>query len=310
VNRIIFVFFGVVLLGQAAVAGKEVGNGGSVVACPGTTAGTNYELLDLYEGRTLDGLHFVEQALPARDQARAILSKLDQAQGLTGTEGSMVDALDVFLKRVHFLPPGAGLQPTGDVDTLILPKGCQILQAVNYRNTGEIYADVDIWNSLSQFQLAALLVHEITYSYLRDGRTEETTSVRARRLTARLFAGLNLDQRLPKTPPALRECRTYDAWEAGRPYANFEIFEAPSGHMAIRFIDLNGRAALGLTVIESTHSTKSDWQSGWLDISGLLNSRVDWDTYVWLDARPGRETQLRVRTPTETTNETVTCYSN
>ncbi len=292
---------------SVAQAYKEVGNGGTVVACPSANGIPSYELLDLYEGRALYNLSYNPQTTPAKDQAHVWLQKLDISENLAGTEASLAESLGTFIQQLHFLPSGTGLQPTNDIDTVVNAKGCQITQVINYRDTGEIYVDQDVWRALTEFNRAALIVHEMVYSYLRGGTDLEKSSLRARRVTAQLVAGSDFSMKIPATPAAIFTCRTFEAWEAGRPYADFQIYQAASGKLAIRFINLNGRKAVGETTIESSHSTAADWKIGWLDISGNLNSLIDSDTYIWLDARPGRQTRLRVRTPTETTNETVLC---
>ncbi|MES2803266.1 MAG: hypothetical protein V4654_12290 [Bdellovibrionota bacterium] len=172
---------------------KVIGNGGNVVACKDTGGNIiSIETLDLFEGRAVYGLNYKEDYTPALEQA------LRYSDAISKYLGSPVSAVNLSqdVKDLHanlrFLPPGVGLKPINDIGTIIVPKNCEIVQTINYRDWKKIYVDSDIWNLLSETQKASLLLHEAIYAFYREGFSgvvQEETSARTRFAVASLMSG-------------------------------------------------------------------------------------------------------------------------
>jgi len=165
---------------------KEVGNGGVVVVCKNNSGEIEkIQAFDLYEGNVLFNLIPKETGNDFENVAKEKLTIFSQLID-RDWENNLKIYLDNLLKNIKMLPSGVGLKLTEDIDSIIIPKTCEIAQLINYRNDGKIYVDSDLWNLLNPTDKAAMLVHEVLYYYLRI--YPEPDSVRTRKMVAYLFS--------------------------------------------------------------------------------------------------------------------------
>ena len=230
---------------------KVVGNGGDVVVC---TAGlvTTLETLDLFEGRAIYNLSYKEDPSPALSQA---LRYADQISAYLGSPISAknlsADVRDVY-DNLHFLPSGVGLAPVDDIANFVVPKNCQIVQTINYRDWKKLFVDSDIWNALSETQKAALILHEAIYAFYRAGASgffPETTSVRARHAVAALLSGAaveSVDKPKDLKGDTYLHCSTDDG-----PVSEFFHYQDTAQNFVTQFRYLADHIALTRTWISS-----------------------------------------------------------
>lgn len=176
-----------ILSSPPAQAGEGgVGNGGVSVVCRNPQGRiTSAEILDLFEGRNQFGRRY-----PAGPHSPDQLVELAQLKLVSNTAflTQFRRALDTVRAGLVFLPRGIGLAPTNDAFPAITRKGCAFEQLANYKDDdGKIYVDQEIYRRLPKHDRAALLIHEAAYKMARDNRGE-TSSVRARKLTAQVLA--------------------------------------------------------------------------------------------------------------------------
>lgn len=191
----LFIFCGF-LSASAWSNAKVIGNGGNVVVCENLQGQIiKAELLDLFEGKALYNFNYVEDPTPALVQVLKYTDKLSYAGSPVSAINLSADVQNIYA-NIHMLPSGVGLEPIADSEHFILPKGCRVVQTVNYRDWKKIYVDSDVWNFLSETQKAALLLHEAIYAYYREGNFEfqgEINSVRARYAVASLFSNRSVE---------------------------------------------------------------------------------------------------------------------
>lgn len=176
---------------QVAQAGPITSGGGQSVVCINENQTiASAEMFDLYEGRVLyDWLPLSDQ----RDyklQLSDIIGKLSTSRQL---DPFFADELNRELiaieKRTRFIQD-AEIKIIDDSKSPIIPhKPCVLAQVAIYDSTGFIFINKMIWNHFDETSKAALIFHEALYSYLR--KTNETTSVRTRRIVSYLFSGKN-----------------------------------------------------------------------------------------------------------------------
>lgn len=292
----------------AFAGGVTVGNGGNIVVC--RDAGgkvTKAELFDLFEGRALKGLNYEESPTPYPQQAQAIIDNLGKTLGQSAdAEGGVISELAHIQKHLIFLPPGTGLKPIPDGAEFILPKGCDLVQTVNFRNYQQVYVDSDIWNILSETQKAALLVHETIYLFLRETGPKasfvEVNSVRARRAVALLFAGVPMvNPQAFDGSNGMRPLRCYtdEALEADRPASMFYLFPNKAGKLTAQFLEFLDRRVITRALVESYNSY--DFSAWPLSVEntiwyadGKLDSLVDSDSYVSIHWSPRAPSKNRI----------------
>jgi hypothetical protein len=188
---------------QARARGHDQGNGGVGVFCENSEGQKNLQLFDLYEGQILLGLTPVATGADFKRVASLMLTKFSDLFPDQKMEDELQNNLSETIQKLNILPSGVGLELTEDVGNFIRPKSCDIVQIVNYRNTGEVYIDSDLWNILDSTHKAASLVHEAIYWYLRQAGNEidrqtgklkrvELDSARVRKIVSYLFSNLKL----------------------------------------------------------------------------------------------------------------------
>lgn len=171
-------------LAQAEImSGGHDGGGGKGLICYGDKGEiVSAELLDFYEGRTLEGLDIPERSGTA---AQIYLEVMDRSANESVKFGIMKDGID-FQKGFKFLPRGVRLNSIDDSSEIFVPKNCSIEQIANFQGLSRIFIVKDFWDVLSETSRAGLQMHE--YLWYLERQTGTPTSSRARRTVARFFS--------------------------------------------------------------------------------------------------------------------------
>lgn len=272
---------------------KVVGNGGNTVVCKDDkSAIITTEVFDLYEGRVLRGLQYQEKNKPSADQATEIIASLAKSLGQKEeSTGGLTSLLKRVRKNLIFLPSGTGLKPIPDGAEFILPKKCELIQTINFRDFDHVYVDTDVWATLSETQKAALLVHETIYWYLRDpgpkGNFVEVSSSRTRKAVALLFSGtkfLKLNDFIEGNGMKPIFCSTIDALESDRPSTSFYAFPAKDGKIAFQFTRILDRHLLTRSALSTQVVDLSKWPLAVKDqpwtASGSPDSLMESDFHI------------------------------
>ncbi|MBL7688429.1 MAG: hypothetical protein JNJ49_10365 [Bdellovibrionaceae bacterium] len=212
--------------------------GGSAVVCR-TADGSvrSAELLDLFEGRIINGHSIgVDVARPYMDIAREVAAKIDKGgvgRDLTGvsritdssgavtqrmylfggetTFGSMKWSLESAEKMVRMLPEGVALKPVSDYTSPIIPKDCAVEQLALYQDAPNRLLIVgDIWSKLDEVNRAALMIHEALYRLLRFS-DKETDSNRTRLTVALAFTSYQFELSRVQLPARVHLCNSLDS---------------------------------------------------------------------------------------------------
>jgi hypothetical protein len=276
--------------------GSETGNGGAAVACrDGAGKLIRVDLLDLYEGYALYGRGYTESARPSADQALSYAFTLDQILNAQVPKLSMEDRLKSIISRMKFLPEGVGLKPTDDLGNFIVPKDCGIVQAINYRDDREIFADSEIWNRFTETQKAAAYIHEAIYEYARENGSEDT-SARVRSLVSLLFANLVITPVIPDD--FLRSAQT-QICTAGN--SVFLLNRDATGKLDLAFTQLEGHTALASISAHGTDSAISEMN---------LVSVVDRGFSAGLEFTDGEPVAFTLLYGTKKIKDTLKCKLN
>jgi hypothetical protein len=296
-------FILLVLLGHLSFAQADrKGNGGDAVICKNETSGVvQEELFDLYEGRILKQIQYNESSTPYLEQVRTIINNLGQTLGQTAsTDGGLIKLLEQNIKNLVFLPLGVGLAPVNDVDSFLLPKNCQIIQAANFRDDdGRIYIDSDVWGKFSETQKAALLLHETIYEYLRkpinvNAVPVEITSNRTRNAVALLISGVHFvnptDFANPKgNNPLLCETRAAGASEdPSRRTSAFYVYPTTNNEIIFQLIYIGDRSILTRTTLSLKNVDISKWPNLCIEtlaasgnVDSLMDSNLSVSVQIW-----------------------------
>lgn len=184
---------------SAQGAGTESSGGGAGIFCPASVSGQPaVQLLDLYEGKIMEGYTFTDSADPYLSQLTATLELfrfdfslfIDFKKTLTAIQGN-----------IRFLPPGVSIHVPSDMGgqyAVPVPTGCTLGAIGFYQADGKLVISTDAFQSLSETQKAAFFAHEVLYKMQRTQRGSLNGSVDTRRLVANVFS----DQ---KTPISLEE---------------------------------------------------------------------------------------------------------
>lgn len=167
--------------------GQERGNGGDAVVCynPGFKDAivrdlnqiTSVELLDLYEGRVLKGMHFDTPI--SQDYLAIAKDQIQKLKALSPTRFNFyMKDLEAF-KDEMIDPHGIQLTDIDDSKHIAIPINCKIEQLVIQKNPefpGEkrYTIDADLWDRMDAANRAATVTHEIIYKemlYKNDSRS-------------------------------------------------------------------------------------------------------------------------------------------
>lgn len=173
----------VFLFGLSAFAiGNEKGNGGFVLSCPEKPI----RLFDFYEA---ENLYKFKPLVPSDDIAeeKIVAERIQQiALKDSGLAKKLTDNLNYFFLNLKMLPDYIG--PSADTQHVFVPAGCHLIQAALQRKALvsarlKFYLAQNIWNQLSKYDRAGLILHEILYM-----SSEQKDSRFIRRLTGFIFS--------------------------------------------------------------------------------------------------------------------------
>lgn len=243
---------GIMLLSASAMAGDK-GNGGNVIVCKDPTGSVrSAEVLDLYEGRVLYGYFYSESRIPHLIQSRRYAEELTKIIGIEWPfHRNIYSALEGIIKNLKFLPRGTGLKPIDDSNEIVVPKGCEVVQTINYLNDENIYVDSDVWMLLSDTQKTALLLHEAVYSFLRNSFPSlprvEVNSIRTRKVVAMIISG----EKLEPIDDLLNQNTRWGSIGCYAPGTIFNIYLTHDHHARFQFLAINGRVMTSRTIVTS-----------------------------------------------------------
>lgn len=177
-SKLIFPCF-LLFFSTTAWAGIRVGNGGNVIVCKSATTS-----LDLYEGEAQRYYHYQKENLFWKEILAAKIQRLAAIK--SPSQEIFLKWLSDFESDVHFVD--ADLGAIDDSYHMVKPANCEIVQAANQQfdpMPGEkrYLISKRLWGQLSDWDKAALILHEMAYRYLR-----QETSVNARAFTALMFS--------------------------------------------------------------------------------------------------------------------------
>ncbi|MFZ3230949.1 MAG: hypothetical protein WA160_12145 [Pseudobdellovibrio sp.] len=270
-----------------ALAVRNVGNGGVGVLCENSTSQQQLELFDIFEGKSLLGLFPIPTSESHIDIANRNILKFANLFNDKQISDVLQKKLSEIIQNLKILPIGVGLELTDDVDNFIKPKNCKIVQIINFRNDGQVYADSDFWNLLDSTNKAAALVHETIYWYLRQTSTEvdqktghvvvnEVDSARVRKIVSYLFSNQPLQSLGTERGNALEnriKCSNYDDIMAKSIGTTEFILLTEQGQIKARFIKLSGKLIVSRT--EATFEKEEGLQE--LPLNSLIDKEISID---------------------------------
>ncbi len=194
--------------------GVDGGGGKVVVFKDEKNQITKVQLLDLWEAEYLYGLKPVKLGNTVQEIVDngilALKNSFDARFGSSNSDGEYCEAQDCIVKNLKFSSKkffsdnsdvkrlhGIELIQTNDSFELAKPKNAEIHQIVNYRPDGKVLIDQDLLDLMDIENQAALILHEIYYSYLREPISGfEINSIRTRRSIGYVLSGgiFNLDK--------------------------------------------------------------------------------------------------------------------
>jgi hypothetical protein len=243
-----------------------VGNGGTGIACYDSNGKlASVRLLDLWEAEILDGVTPGISISNYRTQVRAqakILAKL------LHSDPYYSELTEETLGKIQLLRPGARLQLTGDVNTVLAPSlGCEYVQIANHTNTGRLFVVGDFWDRLDEMNRAALITHETLYLFMRIW--DERNSDRIRRTVALLFSGYPLKEKIEWSGKRWASCET----DVTRPPVTRFMIHEEGGQVKFEFGLLLGRLAIDR--ISFGVKTQANGENGpaFSSLDGFLNHR-------------------------------------
>jgi hypothetical protein len=274
-------------------SGISIGNGGQSVICKDTDQKIlSSEAFDLFEGRALFGYNvsFLEST-PALELALQLAKKVDDSQG--GNRAPMetvIGKVNYIAKNMRLLPPGVGLVPIEDSKEFVLPKNCEIVQTINFRENFQIYVDSDIWNVLPETSKAALYLHEAIYWQFREDGLEQD-SRRTRKAVSFLLSGGELSPRAKfvSTPDSpVQYCHSMEKNKKGDYNSKFFAYQY-NGIEIFQFLQIGGFGLLGRTILSRNMQPSSTTPP-----ISMINEKME-IVESWLNSQPDIETFLQLK---------------
>lgn len=267
--------------------------GGSAVVCRAADGSVqSAELLDLFEGRIINGHSIgVDRARPYMEIAREVAVKIDKGgvgRDLTGVSritdssgatttrmslwggdislDSMKWGLEAAAKMVRMLPEGVALKPVSDYTSPIVPKNCAVEQLALFQDApNRLLIVIDIWNKLDDLNKAALMIHETLYRNLRFS-DKEADSNRTRLTVALAFTSYQFELGRMQLPARVHLCNSTDLDMSYR----FALY-ASGDQVHYEFFRFNGK--FGLTRETFKQPLKGSILDG--GSSGALSTHAD-----------------------------------
>lgn len=185
---------------------KEVGNGGGLWVCRDSSSNQIHwmRLVDLFEAEAEFKLNL------SMHTGRSYTEILDLTKiRIFKTNKGLFSDLEQYIDTVerNKIMVNADLEMIDDALFRIRPpqSSCvngdiSYVQFGNYTNYGAILIRQDLWQSISELDKAALIVHEAIYAYFRQ-RYNQTNSVQTRIAVGYIFSNLEIDLLKEKLNP-------------------------------------------------------------------------------------------------------------
>lgn len=173
-------------------AGVGTSGGGHVIVCDGRRADTlgYVTLLDIYEAEHVFKMSLRIPQTSLQDELNILASQLQIVLGASARIPSPLNGetlLEWWENRAQFIPTMSA--HTGDYGVMpALPTGCGVKQIAIYDDANDIIqVSLDLWESLDDFNKAALIAHELIY-HDRRLSDREVSSETSRYLVGRVFS--------------------------------------------------------------------------------------------------------------------------
>ena len=179
-------------LPSLAKAGVGTSGGGHVVVCTsrGADALGYVTLLDLYEAQRVLNLTLRASRVSLEAELELLAGQLQIVFGnINGMPRPLTaDSLEEWWEsRVQYIP-GLRAQTSDFGEVPPLPKGCALEQIAIYDDKHDVLqVNMHLWDSLDDFNKAALIAHEIIYRERRINDRESSSQV-SRFLVGRIFS--------------------------------------------------------------------------------------------------------------------------
>lgn len=192
-----------VLLGAHPAHAEKTGNGGGAWVCRESNGAIRWsQLVDLFEAENEFGLNLSTFTGQVRDVVAQVQYRIHQA------DRKFADELAPYLQKLAHLEPNPP-QVTHVEDVLKTiddslyrlepaPRRCaggalKFEQVANYKVSGQILVQADLFASLPIAHRAALVLHEAIYAYRRE-LAEDQNSVATRRLVGLIFSEIAITE--------------------------------------------------------------------------------------------------------------------
>jgi hypothetical protein len=159
-----------------------VGNGGGTHWCPNKAP----EMYDVYEGIRRYKLNIIEDGSRSEEIIKKALLRVQNSNATLAFE--LNKKINFLLEGGLSLEDGIELRKVPDANVLMVDEGCEYRQLANWDNvTNRVFVNNDYYQSMSELNKAALILHEGIYSLSRD-RLKVENSDSSRKLVAELLA--------------------------------------------------------------------------------------------------------------------------
>jgi hypothetical protein len=191
---LLFLIFSLSIHAETKTSGSgrgvsEVGNGAHAIICSRPNRGQSVELLDFYEGKTLNR-YKIDLGSPSLGVAQKLEIAAKRLERLSQTQaaGLRYEASRFF--KIAAFVSNADLKgrDTLDISGTFVPRGCKIEQLIVQRQSYEItdrryIVNQDLWKHLSRDHQAGAILHEIIYG---ANSLTASNSIATRNVTAAL----------------------------------------------------------------------------------------------------------------------------
>jgi hypothetical protein len=213
--------FTVIAMAIEVFAGPSTSGGGFAVVCRNAKNQIQAaELLDIFEARiTYEHQLFESSGDALRDYVRAVNNGYRlQGYNPPASETESRQYAINFMNHVQWLPRDEKLPNLLDTGaTGNIPEGCALEPlAVFYDYQKQIIMDQEIWEKLDSRSQAGLIIHEMTYWYLRQmALNPDANSQEARLMTATNFTLSAVPARSGLPPNAVSSIKFHDCQKVG-----------------------------------------------------------------------------------------------
>ncbi|MFZ9521451.1 MAG: hypothetical protein ACO3A4_13335 [Silvanigrellaceae bacterium] len=179
-----------------ATAGVGTSGGGHVVVCTGRSADAlgYVTLLDLYEAQRVLNLTLRASRVSLEAELELLANQLQVVFGSLNGVAQPISAdslLEWWESRVQYIP-GLRTHTSDFGEVPALPVGCALEQIAVYDDKHDVLqVNMNLWDSLDDFNKAALIAHEIIYRERRLTDRESSSQI-SRFLVGRIFSTLEL----------------------------------------------------------------------------------------------------------------------